>query len=137
MAVDFIGASAGATQQVDTQLSTLGQDEFLKVLLTQLNFQDPLKPMDNQQFLAQMAQFSALAQTQQLNSRIDTLLSIQASTQAVGVLGRTVEVTGQGGSGVGEVTALSFASGQPQLTVKFSDGSVVMGIGLSQVSLVR
>lgn len=137
MAVDFIGASTGATQSVDTQLSTLGQDEFLKVLLTQLNFQDPLKPMDNQQFLAQMAQFSALAQTQQLNGRIDTLLSIQSSTQAVGILGRVVQVTGVGGSGVGQVTSLSFASGQPQLTVALSDGGSVTGISLSQVTLVR
>ena len=42
----------------------LGLQDFLQVLLTQLSWQDPLKPMDNQTFMAQMAQFTALEQTQ-------------------------------------------------------------------------
>ena len=47
-------AAAGAAS------SALGLQDFMKVLLTQLTFQDPLKPMDNQAFMAQMAQFTAL-----------------------------------------------------------------------------
>jgi flagellar basal-body rod modification protein FlgD len=82
MAVDLIGGSPSATQSANLQTQTLSQQEFLNIMLTQLQFQDPLKPMDNEQFLAQMAQFSALAQTAQMNDRIDTLLSIQSASQS-------------------------------------------------------
>jgi flagellar basal-body rod modification protein FlgD len=44
----------------------------MKILLTQLTYQDPLKPMDNQAFMAQMAQFTALQQAQDTNSKMDT-----------------------------------------------------------------
>ena len=57
-------AAAGAAS------SALGLQDFMKVLLTQLTFQDPLKPMDNQAFMAQMAQFTGLEQTQRLNDRV-------------------------------------------------------------------
>lgn len=55
----------------------------MKILLTQLTYQDPLKPMDNQQFMAQMAQFTSLEQTQQLNQKMATLISNQAALQSV------------------------------------------------------
>ena len=58
MAIESIGAAplaAGAPAN-----AAVSQEDFLKILLTQLRFQDPLKPIDNQQFVAQLAQFSAL-----------------------------------------------------------------------------
>lgn len=139
MAVDVIGGSAaGATEAVDLQTSALGQEEFLRILLAQLRFQDPLKPLDNQQFLAQIAQFSALAQTAQLNDRVDTLLTIQASTQSIGLIGRTVEVSSDtGNGGVGVVASLRFVDGQPDLTVRTPSGELLTGIRLSQISVVR
>lgn len=138
MAVDLIGGGTTAQQQsVDLQQSTLGQEEFLRILLSQLQYQDPLKPMDNQQFLAQMAQFSSLAQTSQLNDRIDSLLSIQASTQSIGLIGKTVEIQTSSNQEVGTVTSLSFADGQPALTVKNSAGELLTGIRLSQITVVR
>lgn len=138
MSVDLIGGGASSAQQaVDLQQSSLGQEQFLKILLAQLQYQDPLKPMDNQQFLAQMAQFSSLAQTSQLNTRIDTLLSIQSATQSIGLIGKNVQVQTQTGSSVGSVSSLSFANGQPTLTVTTSTGQVLTGIGLSQISVVN
>lgn len=138
MAVDLIGGGTTAVQQsTDLQQSSLGQEEFLRILLTQLQFQDPLKPMDNQQFLAQMAQFSSLAQTSQLNERVDTLLSIQASTQSIGLIGKTVEVQTSSNQEVGVVTSLSFADGQPTLTVRNTAGELLTGVRLSQITVIR
>jgi len=137
MAVEFIG---GATQAptVDLAQSAMSQQDFLRVLLAQLRHQDPLKPMDNQAFLAQMAQFSALAQTNQLNTKVDTLLSIEASTQAVGLLGKTVEVASQSGTpAVGQVMSLVLTEAGPSLTVRLPSGELLTGVAPSQVTVVR
>lgn len=138
MSVDVIGGgSSSAAQAVDLQQSSLGQEQFLRILLAQLRFQDPLKPMDNQQFLAQMAQFSALAQTSQLNDRVDTLLTIQAATQSIGLIGKYIQVQSESGAQVGSVTSLSFFDGQPSLTVRTAGGELLTGIRLSQISVIR
>lgn len=137
MAIDIIGGTSGVQQNTAIQQTTLGQEEFLKILLAQLQYQDPLKPLDNQQFLAQMAQFSNLAQTSQLNDRVDTLLTIQATTQSIGLIGKTVEVQTASASEVGTVTSLAFSEGQPNMTVRKSDGELLTGIRLSQIAVVR
>lgn len=138
MAVDLIGGGGNAgLQSIDLQQSSLGQEQFLRVLLAQLKFQDPLKPMDNQQFLAQMAQFSELAQTSQLNSRIDSLLSIQSATQSIGLIGKTVEVNLPSGARVGTVASLAFTNGAPSLTVNVGAGELLTGVSLSEISVVR
>ena len=133
MAIDSIGATAATS----TSQSSLGQEDFLKILTTQLNYQDPLKPMDNQQFMAQMAQFASLEQTRTMNDNIETLLMIQSATQSVGLLGRTVEVSTDSGTVIGSVTSLRFSNGQPLLTVKTSAGQVLSDLGLSKVVIVR
>lgn len=115
----------------------IGQEDFIKILLTQLSYQDPLKPMDNQEFIAQMAQFTSLEQTKQLNDRIDTLLSIQSSSQSIGLIGKTVEVNTSGGTAVGSVAVVTFSGGQPELTVKLENGEYLTGITPSQISVVR
>jgi flagellar basal-body rod modification protein FlgD len=65
-------------------MQTLGQADFLRLLTTQLTFQDPLKPADNEAMLAQMAQFSALATTtasgatlEQISAKLDRLIAAQ------------------------------------------------------------
>lgn len=60
--------------------SDLGKDEFLKLLTTQMQYQDPLSPMDSQAFVAQLAQFSSVEQLQALGEKLDTLLLAQASS---------------------------------------------------------
>ena len=84
MAIDSIGAAPLAANT--PQNAVVGQEEFLKILLTQLRFQDPLKPMDNQEFMAQMAQFSGLELTRQQSDRIDTLLTIQTSVSLLSLV---------------------------------------------------
>ncbi len=135
MAIASIG-SIGA-EPASGSANALGQEEFMKILLTQLTYQDPLKPLDNQQFIAQLAQFTSLEQTRQLNTRVESLLSIESVTQAVGLLNKTVEITGALGNGIGEVTTLTFVDGQPRLTIKTANGTFVTDVSPARVSVVR
>ncbi len=77
--------------------NALGKDEFLKLLVAQLANQDPTKPQDSSQFVAQLAQFSALEQQQNTVSRLDTLLIGQATanqTSASSFIGKDVSYHG-------------------------------------------
>jgi flagellar basal-body rod modification protein FlgD len=137
MAVESIGGLSSSSQANALANAGLGQEDFLKVLLTQLTFQDPLKPMDNQEFIAQMAQFSNLELTRQQGDRIDTLLSIESAGQAIGLINKTVEVRTATGSETGTVTTIAFNNGTPRLTVRLTSGAFLTDIGLSQISVVR
>ncbi len=73
----------------------LNQEDFLMLLTTQLRFQDPMKPVDNQEFIAQMAQFSSLDSLQNLQQGFDALASALTSNQALqasSMVGRSVLV---------------------------------------------
>ncbi len=88
--------TAGAVQSLTGQ-AALGRDAFLKLLVAQLRHQDPLKPMDNTQFVAELAQFSNLEQVMGINDRLD-LLAIQgrgmANTEITGLVGTRVTLRG-------------------------------------------
>lgn len=68
----------------------MGQNEFLKLLITELQYQDPLQPMDNRDFIAQMAQFSALEQATQMNRQIGQLLEHSSQSDLYNMLGKEV-----------------------------------------------
>jgi flagellar basal-body rod modification protein FlgD len=93
-------ASAVATANAATTATqSLGKNDFLKLLTAQLQNQDPLQPVDNQQFIAQLAQFSSLEQLQAVGSRLDSLLVAAASqTQlsASSLVGKTVYYNADG-----------------------------------------
>jgi flagellar basal-body rod modification protein FlgD len=136
MAIDAIGGAASSSSEAPSA-ATLSQDDFMRILLAQLQFQDPLKPMDNQEFVAQLAQFSGLEINRQQSEKIDQLLSIQSADQSVGIIGKSVELqTATGSSQTGTVKAVSFRTGEPRLTVDVN-GSTVVDVRLSDVMLVR
>jgi flagellar basal-body rod modification protein FlgD len=135
MAIDAIGANLAAESNVPAN-AAIGQDAFLKILLTQLRFQDPLKPVDNQQFVAQLAQFSALEMSRQTNDKMDSLLQMNAAEQAVAMLGTTVEMRSSGV--VGKVSDVSFSDkGVAVLTIKQSDSTVGVNASPSDVRRVQ
>lgn len=79
--------------------SPLDRDAFLKLLIAQLGNQDPLKPMDDAQFISELAQFSSLEQMKNINDTLSPLMSLiqpmihnQASFEAVSWIGRTITV---------------------------------------------
>lgn len=110
---------------------------LLKIILTQLTYQDPLKPVDNFQFVSQLAQFSQLQQSQALNDQITDLLAAQAATQATSLLGRTVDFEGVGNTVSGIVKSVSFTTGQPTVTIQTADDQIIANIGIADISQVR
>lgn len=115
----------------------MGMGDFLKVLMTQLVYQDPLKPMDNQAFMAQMAQFTALEQSQQANEKLAMLVANQAALQSVGLIGRTVDVSTNAGTVTGLVSSLSLAGPEPAMTITTPAGATLENIGITQITGVR
>ncbi len=138
MAIDAIGVVENTRTEVPTNTG-ISQDDFLRILLAQLRFQDPLKPVDNQQFVAQLAQFSALEINRQQSEKVDTLLTVQAVTQSIGLIGKRVELrTALGNSTPGVVDAVSFTDGEPRLRIVANDsGTTIVDVRPSDVVLVR
>jgi flagellar basal-body rod modification protein FlgD len=130
-----------STATTPSAQSAFGLDfqSLLKIILTQLTYQDPLKPLDNTQFVSQLSQFAQLQQTQSLNDQITSLLSAQAATQATSLLGKTVDVNSTDGSSTvsGVVTAVSFTTGAPQITIRTGDGSTIANLSMANVAQVR
>ena len=70
----------------------LGKDDFLKLLITQLSNQDPTSPMENTEFISQMAQFSSLEQMTNMSTSFSKMASFINSSEAASTLGKTVEL---------------------------------------------
>ncbi len=85
----------------------MGKDEFLKILITQLQNQDPTKPMEDKEFISQMAQFSSLEQMNNLNSEFAKVAINLSSNQAVSLLGKNVTLMDLNGNEIsGRVEAV-------------------------------
>ena len=130
-------ALASTSNSPAMQASALGLQDFMKILLTQLTYQDPLKPLDNQEFMAQMAQFTTLEQSQRLNDKLQQLVENQAALQSVGLIGRTIEFTSEGTSRSGTVSSLSLQGSAPVLGVLLPDGTALGGVALADVLAVH
>ncbi|MGK6317903.1 flagellar hook assembly protein FlgD [Sphingomonas sp. DT-204] len=129
------------TQASNAQTATnafgLGFESLLKIILTQLTYQDPLKPMDNFQFVSQLAQFSQIQLGQAANDRLDTVVAAQGALQAVGLLGRKVDISSNGATLSGKVTAVAFENGDPRITIETDGEQTVSGLSLASVSQIR
>jgi flagellar basal-body rod modification protein FlgD len=71
---------------------SLGKDDFLKILITQLSHQDPTAPMEDKEFIGQMAQFSTLEQMNSMASDFTRLANLLTGGEATSALGRSVEI---------------------------------------------
>lgn len=106
--------------------SDLGKDEFFKLLLTQLQYQDPLNPMENAEFIAQLAQFSTLEKMQSLDSNIALMLEMDQIGQANRMIGKEIEASIEGSEEMIKGTISS---------AKMVDGKVILSVGEKNVNL--
>ena len=109
--------------------SVLDKNDFLKILITQLSHQDPTQPMDDKEFIAQMAQFSSLEQITNMSTGLSKVADLLAKSQAVGLLGSMVDVSDGNGTVSGMVDAVT-GGDYPQILVggQYYDASQVQKI---------
>lgn len=138
MPVDAIGGTLNAQNPNALSNNSINQEQFIRLFLTQLRFQDPMEPVDNREFLSQLAQFTALEQSRQVSQNTSDALSMNSSSQAVALLNRQVDIAGLQLPFSGVVTAVTFTQTGPQLTVRnTATNQTQTGIRLSQIQLVR
>ena len=105
-----------AASRIPTQ--TLTQDDFLKLIVAQMSAQDPMKPVDDTQFVAQMAQFSTLQATTSMQQSMAQMSNQQQFLQANALIGRDVALLdGQGTLIDGTVSKVLMTNGTPQFVV--------------------
>jgi flagellar basal-body rod modification protein FlgD len=107
----------------------MGKDEFLKILITQLSHQDPTQPMEDKEFISQMAQFSSLEQISNMSAEMSRVTELLSRSQALSILGSVVDIEDNSGSVTGivdEVTGGDF----PQILVtgSYYDFSQVLSV---------
>ncbi len=100
----------------------LGKDDFLRLLVTQLQNQDPLEPLKNEEFVAQLAQFNALEQMQSLNKSIGLLGNLQIMQATSSLIGKNVKAKDLDDKIIqGVVTTVNFYDDTAELTLKAND----------------
>ena len=89
----------GFNKKLDAELrqgrvasNELGKDDFLKLLMAQMTNQDPTSPMENTEFIAQMAQFTSLEQMTNMSNNFEKMAALINSSEAQSMLGRTVQI---------------------------------------------
>ena len=106
-----------------TEGGQMGKDQFLKLFVAQLQHQDPMNPMQDSDFMGQMASFSTLEQVSNLAAANERIANSLQSTNAIGLIGRTVTyVDGDDQVHTGKVEKVTTTDGKPFLTVDGTDG---------------
>ncbi len=111
----------------------LDKDDFLKLLITQLTNQDPTKPMEDREFIAQMAQFSALEQMVNMGEGMARVANLVGRSQAYSLLGKTVTVANGTETAVGTVEEVR-GGDYPQILIngKYYDAASVESVSIEQ-----
>lgn len=115
-------SNAGTAPTIASDNTTLDESDFIMLLITELSNQDPLDPLDDREFIDQMAQLNTLSETIDLNENMQTLQMLEAAS----LVGREVEAVGPNGEHViGTVTEVWFIDSEPWLTI---DEEVVVSL---------
>lgn len=120
--IEGINGTNGATSATGPDsaggLSQLGSDAFLKLLVAQLRYQNPLKPTDPSSMLGQTAQFTTVETLQAISEMQQELMGFQQSVGAMGMIGRHVRAVGTSGETIeGIIERVTFGDEGAMLTV--------------------
>jgi flagellar basal-body rod modification protein FlgD len=107
--------------------ASVDYNTFLQLLITQMKNQDPTQPMDTAQLMSQLASFSQVEQGIKTNSKLDSLLTANALSQADGVIGRTI--TSADGSKSGVVESVTITSDGAMATLQ-GGATLMLGAGI-------
>jgi flagellar basal-body rod modification protein FlgD len=134
--------SSSQQNQSNTGSSSLGKDDFLKILMTQLQNQDPTNPMDDSQFISQMATFSSLEQLTNMNTQLGDLLQQNQIMGYSQLVGKEISWTKPADSndpssagplqGTGKITGIEMKDGSAQITL--DDGTTIDPTDISTVN---
>jgi flagellar basal-body rod modification protein FlgD len=114
---------ASSSQDAQGANAMLGKDDFLKLFVAQLTHQDPMNPMQDQDFMGQMASFSTLEQVSNMAAENARIAQSLTSSGAIGLIGRTVTWEDEDGvAHTGPVESVKTMDGKPSLTVGGTDG---------------
>ncbi|UVK50831.1 flagellar hook assembly protein FlgD [Mesorhizobium sp. AR02] len=120
-----VGANSTTTS---TSKTAVDYQSFLKLLIAEMKNQDPTKPMDSTQYVAQLATFSQVEQSVQTNTKLDQIMQSSALSQADAIIGRSI--TSADGKTTGIVASVTLASSG--LIAVLQDGTQVpVGAGVS------
>ncbi|WP_051330707.1 flagellar hook assembly protein FlgD [Aneurinibacillus terranovensis] len=138
-------ATVGANSTNTLDRTMLGEDDFLKILITQMQNQDPTQPMDDKETIAQMAQFTAVEQMTKLNESFTNFAAAQSVGTLSGLIGKNISWTDTVTTGTGDnattvstpkegiVTAISMKDNKAQAVLQ--DGSKVDVKNIETISL--
>lgn len=124
-------------QTKSTGSSSLGKDDFLKILMTQLQNQDPLNPMQDQDFISQMATFSSLEQMTNLNTSMDSFVKSAAQNQfmqASSMIGKTVTyLDNQGNQMTAVVKSVLFKDGSTSFQLNDNNQTSITSAQITKI----
>jgi flagellar basal-body rod modification protein FlgD len=112
------GATTASTTSAAAGNNGLTQADFLQLLTSEMENQDPLNPVSNDQYLAELAQFTSLQQTTDMSSTLTSMSNQMQQTAAMSYLGMQVSLTDSGGNPVsGVVSQVGNSGGVPYVIV--------------------
>ena len=137
--------TTGSTELAAAQQPVLGKEDFLNLLITQLQNQDPLNPTDSTEFTAQLAPFSSLEQLSNVHGNLEQLQNFQASTnnsQAVSLLGKEITASGNflqlsDGEPIGCDFSLGRDAAEVVVNIYDSTGEFVKAFGSEDIAAGR
>ncbi|PWB94352.1 flagellar hook assembly protein FlgD [Methylosinus sporium] len=116
-----VTSSSTTTSSTSSSTQTLGYDQFLTLLITEMKYQDPTKPMDATETVSQLASFSSVEQAVKTNTTLTSILNSNLLTQASSLIGKTVSSTDGSTSGV----VASVSTSSSGATATLTDGSTI------------
>ena len=122
-------STSGTQLATSNSASSLGENDFLQLMMDQLQNQDPLSPDDPTQYVSELAQFSSLEQMNNVATTNQASANETANTEALALVGKSVTYTDAAGTGqTGTVSSVQFTSTGPTLTIGSSSGVALSNV---------